>query len=288
MLLNRKSVVYKLVTTLIAVVTLVMIGISLVYFLIDRFNSAENIRTDADQTVKRLSNSLVYPLWNVNNQEIEKSILFELSNRNIEAIVINDYNNKFLIGKIQNTEGKVAGLEPDYLSKKQLKIYYQSKENIIKDQEIIGSVTVYYTDKLMNQSAAASFIKVLMYTAGISITLFLMLYTSIRINILLPLLNLEEEVAKIKDNDLTVRIPVKSADEIGRLAETFNQLVTKLQNYNGELEKLVAERTKDLENANKIMAEKVAELEQMNKLMVGREIKMTELKNEIEKLKISG
>jgi hypothetical protein len=40
-----------------------------------------------------------------------------------------------------------------------------------------------------------------------------------------------------------------------------------------------------LEKTKKVMETKVAQLEQINKLMVGRELKMAEMKKEIEELK---
>jgi len=57
-------------------------------------------------------------------------------------------------------------------------------------------------------------------------------------------------------------------------------LEKKLADYTKELESKVAERTKELEG-------RVKELERMNEIMVGRELKMAELKAEIETLKKS-
>lgn len=54
--------------------------------------------------------------------------------------------------------------------------------------------------------------------------------------------------------------------------------ITELKELQKELEKKVEERTKELK-------ERVAELERFQKLAVGRELKMAELKEEIEKLK---
>jgi len=56
------------------------------------------------------------------------------------------------------------------------------------------------------------------------------------------------------------------------------QIEKEIEEYRNSLEVLVKERTKELENKNKM-------LEQMNKLFVGRELRMKELKDEIEQLK---
>lgn len=54
--------------------------------------------------------------------------------------------------------------------------------------------------------------------------------------------------------------------------------ITELKRYQRELEEKVRERTRELQ-------EKIAELEKFQRLAVGRELKMVELKKEIEKLK---
>lgn len=59
---------------------------------------------------------------------------------------------------------------------------------------------------------------------------------------------------------------------------TKNKIWDKELQESEDLEKMVAERTNDL-------IKKVNELESLNKFMVGREVKMMELKKEIEKLK---
>ncbi|MDP3734884.1 MAG: PAS domain-containing protein [bacterium] len=56
------------------------------------------------------------------------------------------------------------------------------------------------------------------------------------------------------------------------------ELEIKLDDYTNELEKKVAEQTEEL-------TDKIKELEKTNKSMVGRELKMAELKKEIEILK---
>ena len=56
------------------------------------------------------------------------------------------------------------------------------------------------------------------------------------------------------------------------------ELIKKAKEYTEELETKVTKRTKELSS-------KIKELESINKTMVGRELKMVELKKEIEKLK---
>lgn len=129
-----------------------------------------------------------------------------------------------------------------------------------------------------------------------------------------PIEQLTVTAQAIAGGDLAKRAEVKSKNEIGTLAESFNEMANRLSAYTTELEKEVEERTKELKEARTILEikvqartrelkelaegleiqvgertkelrERVDELERFHKLTVGRELKMRELKEEIEKLK---
>jgi methyl-accepting chemotaxis protein len=103
-------------------------------------------------------------------------------------------------------------------------------------------------------------------------------------NIVDPLEKLKDFANKLGGGDLEEPIIVKSDDEVGNLANSFEKLRLSIIQQNKELAKYgqnleikVKERTKELENKNN-------ELEKMNSITVNRELKMIELKNQIKEL----
>ena len=97
--------------------------------------------------------------------------------------------------------------------------------------------------------------------------------------------NLKRATLEMQKGNLTAPVVVDTDDEIGDFAKVFERMrrevqdaKMKLEEYNKQLEQQIKERTKELE-------EKLSELERMNKLMVGRELKMSEMKQEIQKLR---
>gem|GEM_PF-2501464 len=73
-----------------------------------------------------------------------------------------------------------------------------------------------------------------------------------------PIRELVLGTKRIAHGDLSLRVKVKSRDEIGNLAESFNQMIEDLrtsreeiEEYNRTLEQRVAERTSDLERRNR-------------------------------------
>ncbi len=124
------------------------------------------------------------------------------------------------------------------------------------------------------------------------------------------LLKIRKAILESAKNNFNVKVEVKSRDEIGDLAEVFNNMLDsikisqkelkkaeiQLKEINLSLEQKVKERTAELEKLKigleKIVSErtqelrlKLEELEKFKKLTVGREFKMIELKKEIEELK---
>lgn len=118
-----------------------------------------------------------------------------------------------------------------------------------------------------------------------------------------PLKNLRKGAEIIGKGNLDYQIKLKTGDEIEELAESFNQMAKNLGEAQTALEesKIVLEikiraRTKELreltesldeqvKERTKALQKKIEELEKFHRLAVGRELKMIELKKEIENLK---
>lgn len=88
------------------------------------------------------------------------------------------------------------------------------------------------------------------------------------------LVDSELSASAFYDDSQKKNFVVVTASDITARIEVEKELAA----YRTQLENLVKERTSELENKNKL-------LEQMNKLFVGRELRMKELKDQIERLK---
>src|SRR5690606_6227947 len=75
-----------------------------------------------------------------------------------------------------------------------------------------------------------------------------------------PLIEIVNAAARVGQGNLDVKLPIKSANEVGILADNFNQMVTELRLHRDKLEHLVAERTAELNTANQNMQQINGEL----------------------------
>ncbi|KYK27369.1 hypothetical protein AYK26_03865 [Euryarchaeota archaeon SM23-78] len=105
----------------------------------------------------------------------------------------------------------------------------------------------------------------LLFLAGLSIILFVLFIAVLLIivfkKLLKPVTHLQEGVKEVRMGNLDYKIKIISKDELGDLADTFNQMTTdlkesheKIRRHERELEKLVEKRTEELKK-------KVKELE---------------------------
>ncbi|HUW49571.1 MAG TPA: type IV pili methyl-accepting chemotaxis transducer N-terminal domain-containing protein [Sulfuricella sp.] len=69
-----------------------------------------------------------------------------------------------------------------------------------------------------------------------------------------PVTRLQEGIQRMAAADFSVRLPVKSKDEFGALANGFNQMADRLKNLYDTLEHRVQEKTKNLEDKNQELA----------------------------------
>lgn len=113
-------------------------------------------------------------------------------------------------------------------------------------------------------------IKVMYYQIG-SITLALIMITLVAGYLFArwitrPISSISELASRVADGDLSVMTRVRRNDEIGQLADSFNDMVAalktsklKLEHYNEELAQEVAERTKELDRLNVSLDQRVKE-----------------------------
>lgn len=89
----------------------------------------------------------------------------------------------------------------------------------------------------------------------------------------------------IKEGNWDTKLDIQSNNELGDLVGAFNQMSGNLNDLYGNLEQKVKERTEELAVTEDVLKKKVEDLGELNKLMVNRELKIVEMKTEIENLK---
>lgn len=150
--------------------------------------------------------------------------------------------------------------------------------------KIGGTFEIIFTLENIDNVVQSIIKQYLLIAVFLSLAVLVLIFILLQEFVLSPIRELSKGVKSISDGNFTYKVEPKSKDEIGVLADSFNQMAHEillsknlLQKHQQELESQVIKRTKELQNT-------VDELEKMDKLTVGRELKMVELKKRIEEL----
>jgi PAS domain S-box-containing protein len=249
-----KSITQKVLTFLVIGIVFIMAAAGGTYYAAEKQKALRHIQDVADKTADRTSNSLIYPLWNISKQEIEKTLSLEMAEESIIAIILNDEDGQFLMGNIKDSQGRILNYKPDgnqdTLTKKSHVIV---KKSILKGSEYLGEVHLFFTDRYLNLYLHDLIIKIILLTALLSAITFLIIFFSLKMIILAPLISLQKATQRLKtalsDGVYTdYRVMSGTGDEIDTLGQNFNAMAddliasqARLQHTVGRLQSLTDE-----------------------------------------------
>ncbi|UCF84058.1 MAG: Cache 3/Cache 2 fusion domain-containing protein [Desulfobacteraceae bacterium] len=121
-------------------------------------------------------------------------------------------------------------------------IYFKPWDWIIAagtyEEEIYGSL--YKTERFI----------IIMVLVGL-VLVFVLTLTLSKV-LTMPIKELTEVTTRMAGGDLSERVLVRSADEIGVLGVSFNRMIVQIQHYTSNLEKIVASRTQELKESREM------------------------------------
>ncbi|MDE1462877.1 type IV pili methyl-accepting chemotaxis transducer N-terminal domain-containing protein [Spartinivicinus poritis] len=139
----------------------------------------------------------------------------------------------------------------------------QLLENFTKDIEFVHlqqvDKFVNEIDELVKHIEVASETKIYTLRAIQVVTLFLTLLVifiamyNLHARLMVPLKELVQTASVIRDGGFNQRSSYQSADELGLLSNTFNQMLDHLTQLNSELEKRVEQKTATLQRTNRVL-----------------------------------
>lgn len=243
----------------ILIITLLVISVTLGCF---SFLSEKNIATremdsQADQTFYRVKTRLdeyigINKIW-----IIEKLIDIELeSNSQLIGVVLQKNNNSLFAGRIKTANNSLIPYTEDDLHLEAAATY--KREGQMGDGDNKVTIVLYFTGKSVVDRLIMFVLRSVLLTFILLLAMGVILYLSLHKMIMSPIKILNNVVEMVIDQDFDTMAPVMAEDEIGKLANSFNQMTVNLrsniyevQMVNENLEEMVKARTEELDKANK-------------------------------------
>jgi len=235
----KRSLRFKIIATLFLCATVLsLLTISFIVFSQNR-QYQQDLAQNTDRIIDRLAFTMALPLWNFDTTYLQRLADEELASPLVVSVFISSQDKSLKIGrhKVASAKNEVQ-IESflEHLDATVSELHHE--KTIVFEGVTIGTIHLTVTDaanmsqlvSLIFQQTAQSFVLL----AGLSF----MAYLSISRLALTPLAKLHEATQRFSQGDLTARVNVVSADEIGLLAATLNTMAEQLSSTINDLQQV--------------------------------------------------
>lgn len=239
---------------LIVVISLISFVVSGAYdYSSMRSNMLEELNQKADGLVERLSESLITPLWNVDQAAIKRILLSEMNDKRIKAILVTEDNgNNVFAGKIRNKSWDIVNFISWPIGK-----FVKRKAEISIMNQPIGAVEIFLSPKFIDDELYQSLLKSLLRTMMLVILINLVLFVTMRKILISPITKLSQTARQISlDKNYSSRVKIECKGEMESLIKNFNNMLQqieeqdlKLKQYSGQLQEKIHQSNKNLESS---------------------------------------
>ena len=194
---------------------------------------------------------------------------------NPEGVVIGDTDRKWLG---ENKAGEFEDLKEVLKTQRPYQNYEIYEEGEVfsslvpvfsKDKKFIAVVEAAMSISFVQAQVALARNRILLLTLVSILVVSLLIFLLLRKNVLSPIQKLANTMKQIAIGDLSKRADITSGDEIGEMAETFNNMATSIQDKNEEIQTFNEElqtSNEELKTANEELRETQEKLVQKEKL----------------------
>lgn len=214
----KSSLIIKINIRIVLVVGLCVLLLGLFEFFKTKTQIEKNLDTTLQKTSHRLSNSLVMPVWNIDNEVVDGIVETEMLDKKILAVVVKDVlSDQYILAKTRDEQWNIVNAtEPDALVAKRM----ITVPLILKGSEM-GSVTVYVTELFLMEQLVAGTGKLVVRMVVLLLLVVIVLVILLNFIVSRPIRNLSSVCKKVAHGEYDLELDVSRKDEIGSLARSF-------------------------------------------------------------------
>ncbi|WP_163832656.1 histidine kinase [Spartinivicinus ruber] len=191
-------------------------------------------RKEPPATIKQAINNFEQRLFNPILQHVVTSQLDDQVDNSYQRVV-----NRWQSLKPQLLTSLSSDLA--FIHFQQVESFVNGIDELVKHLEVVSETKIY---TLRAIQVVTLFLTLLV--------IFIAMY-NLHTRLMAPLKELVQTASAIRDGDFEQRSPYQSADELGLLSNTFNQMLDHLTQLNSELEQRVEQKTATLQRTNRVL-----------------------------------
>lgn len=231
--IKRNSIQTKLGLSFIAIITSILVIFGAYQFYEIKHGSTEELNGFAESTSAKLAESLVYPIWNMDTEVIQKTIVSAMLEKRIFAILVKENDDTLLEGKKRNEDWEVVNADGEFLGN-----YIVTKKEIVKDGNDLGFIEIYITKRFMESKLKHEINKIILTILFMDVSAFVLMWF-ITLGITRPVTNILDTANAMAKGDFAREIKITQKDEIGMLADSFRNMKGTIDLVFKELEGLI-------------------------------------------------
>ncbi len=178
----KQSIQLKIGITIIVLTTLILSGFGIYQYLALQSNAIMSLNNSAERTIERLAETLIKPLWDLDEEQIEKVLLSEMREKNIFAVLVKDRKKSILYGKQRNTEWQIVDttreISGDFITK---------RKEVVGHDKKLGIVELYLTQKFMKAELRQAISTIVVTVIVLDVALLIVLTISLRRLLIYPI-----------------------------------------------------------------------------------------------------
>ncbi|MEA1914702.1 MAG: ATP-binding protein [Campylobacterota bacterium] len=196
-----------------------------------------DIKYQSKISINQLKNNISPFMESYSINEYEKILNTEFDHKSIFAIVVYDFNmakvmgeDKFVTGKIRDKNWNIVTVNEKQNAEELKKSYLIESSDILSSSGVkIGTITVYSSDKYLEQELNQLLSDSLYVAFFVYLFLILSLFYITKYFILKPIFSVVDSIQKRDDDGIPLnRINIVNSNELGLLSNTINNMLDKI------------------------------------------------------------
>ncbi|GEM_PF-4715611 len=232
------SLSIKINAIIILVTTMILLFFGAYEWVQTKAKLTDELNLSLENSSQRLADSLAYPIWTVNKSSMKEFIEVEMRNEDMYAVIVRNSLYDVLAGQVRDANWQLT----DFNQKNFISTPLSKISPIIRENENLGTVEIYLTDKFMNQQLSQNISNLFIRLIVMLLLIVITLATLVQVTITHPLKQLTEVFDIIAGGNLDQPIDVSRTDEIGQLAKSFAYLRDEIRNKISSLNEEIQER----------------------------------------------
>ncbi|GAK54372.1 methyl-accepting chemotaxis protein [Candidatus Moduliflexus flocculans] len=235
---RKLSIQLKIGMTIILLTTAILSGFGLYQYQTRQTRELDRLNAFSQNAAQQLALNLVSPLWDFDKEQMVKVVETAMQDGNILAIAVKDKSQSLLVARGRDQDWNlIETLE------KLTETGTPTTVDITKDNNVIGSIEVYVTQRLVQQELKLALREIAIIVIVLDALLFIMLILSIRILLIHPLTSLLKIARLMAEGDFRQAVNIRQHDEIGELAGAFQEMKDTLAKVFNQVQKASSEAT---------------------------------------------